>query len=255
MLEEHVRTRVNEKGIAVMGHIVCGYPSFEANWEILEEMDAAGVDVVEMQFPFSEPIADGPLFLTANQESLNNGTKIKDCFSIMKKASEKFSFKILMMGYYNTVFKNGEENFCRLLKENGASGMIVPDLPLEEAESLLQHCDTHELSFIRLIAPTNKEERIVELLNGAKGFVYAVARKGVTGQGTSFTNDMEQYFYLLKEKSQVPVAVGFGISQHSDIAYLTGKIDMAVIGTAVLKRYLKDGRKGVKDFFTALRGN
>ena len=105
MLEKHITARVKEKGIAVMGHIVCGYPSLDANWEILEEMEAAGVDVVEMQFPFSEPIADGPVFLSANQESLSQGTKIADCFSLMRKASDGFSFKILMMGYYNTIFK------------------------------------------------------------------------------------------------------------------------------------------------------
>ena len=141
-----------------MGHIVCGYPSFDANWEILEEMEKAGVDVVEMQFPFSEPIADGPLFLTANQESLKKGTKIENCFTLMKKANAAFSFKTLMMGYYNTLFKNREDVFCHQLKDNGGSGMIVPDLPFEEAETLLQHCTKCNLSFIRLVAPTNTKK-------------------------------------------------------------------------------------------------
>ena len=252
MLEEYIRNRVKQKGIALMAHIVCGYPSFDADWEILEEMESAGVDVVEMQFPFSEPIADGPLFLKANQASIDSGTKLADCFTFMKKASEIFSFKILMMGYYNTVFKTGEEKFCSLLKEHGACGLIVPDLPLEEDEELVKVCDGHELSLIRLVAPTNTKERIEQILNNAKGFVYAVARKGVTGASTDFSMGVKEYFSLLKKTSSVPVAVGFGISQKRDLDYLRGKVDMAVMGTAVLKTYLADGRNGVSNFFKSL---
>jgi len=122
MLENYIRKKLVSKNIAIMAHIVCGFPSFKANLEILEEMEKAGVDVVEMQFPFSEPIADGPLFLMANQESLNSGTKVGDCFDFMEKVSENFSFKILMMGYYNTIFKYGENQFCKKLKSSGGVG-------------------------------------------------------------------------------------------------------------------------------------
>jgi len=253
MLEKYIRLRAKEKGIALMGHIVCGYPSFEANWEILEEMERAGVDVVEMQFPFSEPIADGPLFLTANQESLNKGTVVAECFKIMKKASEIFSFKILMMGYYNTVFKVGEKKFCEMLNENGACGLIVPDLPIEEGEQLIKLCQETELSFIRLIAPTNTEKRIGEITMGANGFIYAVARKGVTGAKTSFSNDLEPYLSKLRSYTEIPIAIGFGISQKSDIDYLKGKADMAVMGTVVMKTYLSKGKEGVKSFFAGLK--
>ncbi|MFC1585587.1 tryptophan synthase subunit alpha [Fibrobacterota bacterium] len=252
MLEEHIRSRVNEKGIALMAHIVCGYPSFEANWEILEEMESAGVDVVEMQFPFSEPIADGPLFLKANQESLDKGTKLADCFGFMKKASERFSFAVLMMGYYNTVFKTGEQEFCRRLKAEGGCGLIVPDLPPEEDSELAEACDKLDMALIRLVAPTNTGERIEQIVKRGRGFIYAVARKGVTGKQTRFSNDMEDYLSNLKKISSVPIAVGFGISQKADIDYLRGKADMAVTGTAVLTSYLLNGRCGVKEFFASL---
>jgi tryptophan synthase alpha chain len=255
MLEEHIRKAVQEKGLALMGHIVCGYPSFEANWEILEEMESAGVDVVEMQFPFSEPIADGPLFLAANQESLSKGTILDGCFDLMQKASGQFSFKVLMMGYYNTVFKKGEEEFCRRMQDTGGSGLIIPDLPIDEADTLLDYCSQYNLSFIRLVAPTNKPERIKQILSNASGFIYAVARKGVTGAQTEFSEDMERYLSLLRENSQVPIAVGFGISQKSDLDYLRGKVEMAVVGTALLKTYLADGRKGLNQFFQQLRNS
>ncbi|MBF0432640.1 MAG: tryptophan synthase subunit alpha [Fibrobacteria bacterium] len=256
MLEKFVRERVNTKGIAVMGHIVCGYPSFEANMEILEEMDKAGVDLVEMQFPFSEPIADGPLFLTANQASLDKGTKIADCFNIMKEASKRFSFKTLMMGYYNTVFKAGEVNFCERLKASGACGLIVPDLPLEEDAGLVQAAEVNNLSLIRLVAPTNTGERIQQILEHASGFVYAVARKGVTGSKTKFAEGMEEYFQTIKKYASVPVAVGFGISQRADLDYLKeqGRADIAVMGTAILKTYLESGREGLASFFKNIMG-
>jgi tryptophan synthase alpha chain len=255
MLEEYIRDRVKKKGIALMAHIVCGYPSFDANREILEEMEEAGVDVVEVQFPFSEPIADGPLFLKANQASIDKGTKLADCFAFMKEASQRFSFKVLMMGYYNTIFKTGEEKFCALLKENGGCGLIVPDLPLEEDGELVKACDGHGLSLIRLVAPTNTRDRIKQILKNAKGFVYAVARRGVTGASTDFCADMEDYFSLLKKTSPVPIAVGFGISRKQDLDYLRGRADMAVIGTAVLKTFLSEGREGLRKFFQSLKSN
>ncbi len=253
MLDRYICEKVEEKGLAIMAHIVCGYPSFEANWQILEEMEAAGVDVVEMQFPFSEPIADGPLFLVANQDSIDQGTKVKECLELMKRASEKFSFKILMMGYYNTVFMYGEELFIKKLQDCGAVGLIVPDLPLEEATPLLAICDTYKMAFIPLVAPTNTEERIKEVVEGARGFVYAVARVGVTGTKTKFTPESEAYLKFIKETSAVPLAVGFGISEKSDLEYLKGKADIAVIGTAVLKAYINNGREGVKTFFQSLK--
>ena len=120
----------------IMTHVVCGYPSFEANWKALEIMDSFGVDLVELQFPFSEPSADGPLFVKANQEAINNGVHVNDCFEFMAKVTARFSFKVVMMGYYNTVFKTGQSTFMRRLKEAGAVGFILPDLPLEEAGDL-----------------------------------------------------------------------------------------------------------------------
>jgi tryptophan synthase alpha chain len=253
MLESFIKNRVEKKGIAVMAHLICGYPGFKENWDVLETMEEAGVDLVELQFPFSEPIADGPLFLKANQESLEKGTKVNDCFDLMQKASKAFSFKTLMMGYYNTVFTAGEANFCRRVNDCGGTGLIVPDIPLEEAAGLEAECKANDLSLIRLVAPTNTQSRINQLLKGAKGFVYAVARKGVTGPKTAFSHDIEGYLQTLKTQSPVPVAVGFGISSAEDIDYLRGKADIAVIGTAVLKAYLKDGKSGVSGFFGSLK--
>ena len=116
-LQTYIEQRKKDKDILVMAHVVCGYPSFEANMQALEIMADAGVDLVELQFPFSEPSADGPLFVKANEQSLKSGTTVDQCFEFMRQASERFAFKILMMGYYNTAFRMGEELFIQRLKD------------------------------------------------------------------------------------------------------------------------------------------
>ena len=116
-LQHFIAERKKDKDLLVMAHVVCGYPSFEANMQALEIMAAAGVDLVELQFPFSEPSADGPLFAHANEQSLKSGTTVDQCFEFMREVSARFTFKVLMMGYYNTAFKMGEERFVQRLKD------------------------------------------------------------------------------------------------------------------------------------------
>ena len=148
-LANYIRERRRDKDLLIMAHVVCGYPSFEANMQALEIMQQAGVDLVELQFPFSEPSADGPIFVRANEESLKSGTTIDQCFDFMKEVTSIFSFKVLMMGYYNTVFQIGEEEFLRRLANAGGTGFILPDLPLEEAVNL-NSAAIEELSLIHI---------------------------------------------------------------------------------------------------------
>jgi len=121
-----VRRGTNRNAL-LMTHVVCGYPSFDDNWRELEIMSEAGVELVELQFPFSEPSADGPLFVKANQAAIENGVQVDDCFAFMQKVTAHFSFKVVMMGYFNTVFKTGQELFLQRLRDAGGSGFILPD--------------------------------------------------------------------------------------------------------------------------------
>ncbi|MGL1903700.1 MAG: tryptophan synthase subunit alpha [Fibrobacterales bacterium] len=255
-LSKVIQDAAAEKGIALMTHIICGYPSFDDNRIILDEMEKAGVEVVEMQFPFSEPIADGPVFAQANQVSIENGTTIDQCFAFVKECSEKYSFQILMMGYYNTVFKRGEEKFCKDLVAAGGVGMIVPDVPLEEATDLRKYAKESKLSLVQLVAPTNTEERIAHictLANELNSIVYAVARKGVTGKKTELDRGLEGYLSTIKRTLNEPLAVGFGIKSKADVDYLRGKAECAVIGTAMLTAYESGGAEGVRSLLTELR--
>lgn len=255
-LADVVNQAKQDKGIALMTHIIVGYPSIEANWEILDAFEESGVDVVELQFPFSEPIADGPLFALANQVSIDLGTDLDRCFDIMRQVTQKYSFKVVVVAYYNTAFKLGEQQFCQRLAEAGASGMIIPDLPVEEAKEFQAEAIKNHLEWIPLVAPTNTLDRLLEIsqsVQSSQGFVYAVARKGVTGRETSFDELNVEYFDNLTQAFKIPIGVGFGISKPEHIQMLKDKVSLAVIGTAVLKEYEQTGQAGVVQLLKSLR--
>ena len=192
-LEKYIWGKLKDKAICLMTHVIAGYPSFDDNLQALEIMAENDVDVVEIQMPFSEPIADGPVFVYANQESLKRGTTVNSYFDFMKQITSQFDFPVLMMGYYNTVFKMGEDKFIDRLKNSGGQGFIIPDLPLEEGESLFQKSKQQNISPILLTTPTTTVERLQKINEAGEGFIYVVARKGVTGRKTSFSKYFDLY--------------------------------------------------------------
>ncbi|MEM7358468.1 MAG: tryptophan synthase subunit alpha [Pseudomonadota bacterium] len=257
MLTDYLAERKNslpERGRSalLMTHVVCGYPSFEENWQELEIMAENGVELVELQFPFSEPSADGPLFVKANQQAIDDGVHVDDCFAFMQKVSAAFPFKVVMMGYYNTVFKTGHAEFLQRLKEAGGCAFIIPDLPVEEAAELHETAAKLGLSPIMLMAPTNSDERLRQLAAAADGFIYAVARKGVTGASTDMNQDLADFIARCKEVTDLPLAIGFGVSEKQDVEFIGQHADIAVIGTAALKTWEAEGKDGLQSFFKQL---
>lgn len=256
-LNEYLNTRKTERASSdqktmIMTHVVCGYPSFEDNWKELQIMQEFGIDLVELQFPFSEPSADGPLFVKANQAAIDNGVHVDDCFAFMQKVTAEFSFKVIMMGYYNTVFKTGHRLFLQRLKDAGGHGFILPDLPIEEAGELHEIAKELELSPIVLMTPTNSDQRLAELAKCADGFIYTVARKGVTGSNTNMSKDVSDFISRCRTYTDLPLAVGFGVSNAQDIAFIGEHADIAVIGTAALKAWEDDGETALRAFFKQL---
>ncbi len=256
MLGQKVNEGVSKYGIALMTHIVVGYPSIDDNKKVLEQMQKANVELVEFQFPFSEPVADGPLFAMANQASLENGITIQDCFDLISWASKKFDFSILMMGYYNTVFKRGEEKFLNDLVQAGGKGVIVPDIPVEESETLRSLCQEKQIDFIHLLTPTTTSKRLAflaEEINAKDTFTYVVARKGTTGTETDFALELSSYLEKIKTEVKKPLGLGFGISSIEDVSFLKGKVEMAILGSKVLRVYEESGADAVGDFLSSLR--
>ena len=252
MLEQYIKAQLREREILLMTHAVVGYPSLEANWRMLECMQEAGVALVELQLPFSEPIADGPLFVQANQSALQQGLHWDDYFEFLDKASERFSFPLLFMGYYNSVFCMGHRAFCNRLKQAGARGYIIADLPPEQAADLDGEARGQGLDPIHLMTPTNSDTRLREIAANAAGFVYCVARKGVTGEKTTLDQDTLDYITRCRAATGLPLALGFGIKSAADIRLLNGQADIAIVGTACLEAWEQGGADGYKKFLSSL---
>lgn len=253
-LEGHVREQLGKKPLLLMTHAVVGYPSLDANWAMLEAMDGAGVDLVELQLPFSEPIADGPWFAKANHEALRAGTAWSTYFDFAGRAAKRFRFPLVFMGYYNSVFRMGAERFCARLTEAGVRGFIIADLPPEEAIGLNATARGHELAPILLMTPTNSPERLADIGRQASGFVYCLARTGVTGKRTDLSQGVEEFLARCRRATPLPLALGFGIRTPADVRALRGLADIAIVGTACLQVWEERGPGAYREFLKTLAG-
>ena len=252
-LEKELKQRFATKPILLMTHLVLGYPSLAVNREVIGQMARGGVDCIELQIPFSEPIADGPVILKASQQSLAQGISVEECFRFGQEMAAAFpGVRFLFMTYYNIVFKYGEEAFLQRTRDIGFCGTIIPDLPPEEGQTYLERSKTLGLAPILFFTPTSSDERMRIVAAQGAGFIYCVARRGVTGQQTAFDDTLNQYLARCRRATDLPLAVGFGISNRADVALLTGHADMAVIGTATIKLVDSQGPEAVGPFIAGL---
>ncbi|HFQ81731.1 MAG TPA: tryptophan synthase subunit alpha [Desulfobacterales bacterium] len=252
-LSDEIAQAAADKDILLMTHIVLGYPSFETNKEVIAQMVANGVDLIEMQIPFSEPMADGPVIIKANQDSLLDGTRLNDCLNFARQMTETHAIPFLFMTYYNILFKYGIESFCRRALETGIRGFIVPDLPPEEGADYLKYTRQYGLAPIQIFAPTSTPERMRFLAEAGGGFIYCVARRGVTGTQTTFDEEFNNYIAQCRASTDMPLAVGFGISNRDDVQSLVGKADIAVIGSETIRLVDRQGAAAVGPFIAGLR--
>lgn len=252
MLESYIKNRLNEKDILLMTHIVLGYPSFEDNIELIRVMVAAGVDLMELQIPFSEPTADGPVIVNANQRALEGGATIKDCLSLAKKVVRSFDIPFLIMSYYNIPFIYGLKHFVASMSNCGLRGAIIPDLPLEEDQAYLDKMKMYDLSPILIFSPATSLDRMRYITSFGRGFIYCVARKGVTGENTDFSEELAAYLVKCRKATSLPLALGFGVKKKSDVDFLKGKADIAVIGSQTIRIMEQRGIAAVEDFLHTL---
>lgn len=252
-LTETLRARRAEKDILLMTHLVLGYPSLDVNREVVRQMVENGVDCIELQIPFSEPVADGPVILKANQEAISHGLKVRECLEFAAEMAATHQIPFLFMTYYNILFKYGVEKFFKKAKEIGIQGFIVPDLPPEEGEEYLALAKKYGIAPIMIFAPTSTDMRMRELAGYGDGFIYCVARRGVTGAQTSFDTAFDDYLARCRAATKLPLAVGFGIATQADVEVLKGKADIAVIGTATIRLVEEKGAEAVGPFIAGLR--
>ena len=252
-LEMYLRNKLKEKDILLMTHIVMGYPSLEDSFRIVETMVDSGVDLIELQIPFSEPIADGPVIVRANQRALERGATVEACLNLAERVVREFDIPFLIMTYYNILFCYGVNDFISAMARKGLQGAIIPDLPPEEGHNYLEAMQTHDLAPILIFSPATSDKRMKYLDSFGRGFIYCVARKGVTGADTSFSTGLDSYLVRCRKASCLPIALGFGIKGRADVGFLRGLADIAVIGTETIRLVEEQGIASVRGFIRGLR--
>lgn len=242
----------------LMTHIVAGYPNLETSKKLLKLMADNGADFVEIQIPFSDPVADGPTIMQANQKSLEAGTKVEDCFELMRLAVKNGSeTKFLFMTYFNIVHHYGVEKFCKKAAECGCYGLIVPDMPIDEEpqEKYLENCKKYGLKAVQVISPLTPERRLKMIAKVADGFVYCVSKFGTTGQAGELNPQLSSYLKKVKKIIKVPLAVGFGISTRAHVDAVHREAEIAVIGSKIINILNESGGdlKKVEEFIKGLK--
>lgn len=235
-IDKQLQKIKDKKRVGLMTHVVVGYPSIGATRDIVKLMATSGVDFIELQIPFSDPLADGPTIMHACDVALKNGTKVKDAFVLAGRLTQEVEIPILFMGYYNTVFKYGVEKFCEDAKKAGIAGFIIPDMPYEEevSEGFFASCDKHGLYPVRVVSPASTNDRLEKNSTIAKGFVYCTARQGTTGASKEMDPNVVSFLNRVRSYITLPLAVGFGISKREHIEMLAPHVEVAVIGSAVI---------------------
>jgi len=232
------------KRVGVFPFIPAGYPDLNATRELLAALERGGASAIEVGIPFSDPIADGPVVQEAFTAALSRGLKLKDILRTVREARAGVSIPLMSMVSYSIVFRYGAEKYFADAKEAGFDGLILPDLPPPEAEAICEKVRKAGLDTILLVAPTTSRERRKEIARLCSGFIYYLSVSGITGERQKLPEDLADQLRQLKQMSDSPVCVGFGISRREHVAQLSGLADGAIVGSAVVRRMKEHAAEG-----------
>lgn len=223
-------------------YVMAGDPDLETTADLLARLPEAGADVIELGFPFTDPMADGPVIQAASERALENGTRLSDALALVRRFRERDAdTPVILMGYANPPYIRGFETFAAEMAEAGADGAIIVDLPPEEDQDLRAAFEAHDLALIRLATPTTDDARLPRVVKGTKGFVYYVSVAGVTGAGAGASGDIESAVTRLRHAAKLPVAVGFGVKTPEQAAGIARNADAVVVGSAIVDRLNREG--------------
>ena len=249
-----------ENGKAFIAFVTCGDPDLETTGAVVREMVKNGADLIELGIPFSDPTAEGPVIQGANLRALNGGVTTDKIFEFVKELRRDVSVPMVFMTYANVVFSYGAERFISACREIGIDGLILPDVPYEEKEEFQPICRRFGLELISLVAPTS-ENRIAMIAGEAEGFVYLVSSLGVTGMRSEIKTDLASIVEAIRRNTDIPCAIGFGISTPEQAARMAGLADGVIVGSAIVRLIEKYGRQApehvgryVKEMKDAIRG-
>ncbi|WP_250126161.1 tryptophan synthase subunit alpha [Chroococcidiopsis sp. CCMEE 29] len=243
---------------ALIPFITAGDPDLETTAKALRVLDAAGADIIELGVPYSDPLADGPVIQAAATRALQRGTRLEQVLEIVERVSPTLRSPIILFTYYNPILNRGIQPFLQQLVRAGVAGLVVPDLPLEEAEGLLKPAAEYGIELTLLVAPTSSAERIEAIARQSQGFIYLVSVTGVTGMRSGLEMRVKDLLQQMRQVTDKPIGVGFGISQPEQAHQVRDwGADAVIVGSAVVKRLAESnpeqGLQAITDFCKSLK--
>ncbi len=244
--------------IKIMTHMIAGFPDNETSFKVAEALIAGGASYLEIQFPFSDPSADGPVIEKASYDAIEAGFTVEEGFRLIERIKETSDIPVFIMTYANIAYKSGIREFVEKGKKSGAAGFIIPDLPFDSDEGLLSEADKAALSVVPVVVPGIKEERLEKILSYRTDYIYAAMRKGITGKETVIDSSNRQYLETIRNKGKkdLNILAGFGIRGKEQIKMLEKHADCAIVGSAIVERINNPGDcsvyESVKNFMESL---
>jgi tryptophan synthase alpha chain len=235
---------------AFMPYWSIGYPTYDASLQAVEKLAALGADAFEIGIPFSDPIADGPIIQATTQKALENGVTVAKCLEAVRTLRTRgLTQPMMLMSYLNPLLAYGAERFAQAAKEAGADGLIIPDLPPEEARLFAPACEEAGLALAFFLAPTSRPQRILDVAEVATGFIYMVAQVGITGVRESLSDELPEFIARVRAATKTPLVLGFGISSPSHVRQIKTEVDGFIVASALLKAVhsAADAESGMAD--------
>jgi tryptophan synthase alpha chain len=234
-IDKKFKALKKQKRKALIAYVTAGDPNLFMTKKIVVALEGAGVDIIELGIPFSDPLADGPTIQAASHRALLKGITLKKIFTAVKDLRKATEIPVVFMTYYNPVLRYGIQNFVKNCKQTGVDGVIIPDLPFEEASDLVKYSKKTGLATIFLVAPTSTKDRIRNIVKNSTGFIYYVSLTGVTGARSKLPAEVTSNVRSIKSLTKKPVAVGFGISSSQQVRNISKVADGVIVGSAIVK--------------------
>jgi tryptophan synthase alpha chain len=237
---------------AFIPYVMAGDPDLERTRDFVRLFEECGADIVELGVPFSDPLADGPTIQRASERALQNGVTLRKVIASVRSFRQEIRIPIVLMTYYNPIYKYGMELFVTDARDAGVDGVIIPDLPPDEASEFIRYAQKAHLNSIFLLAPTSNDERIKKVVKASTGFIYYVSITGITGAALLLDGSMEVLLSRIRKHTDKPIAVGFGVSTPEEASLVASVSDGVIVGSAIVKR-LQNSPDELKQYLTGLR--
>jgi tryptophan synthase alpha chain len=245
-IQERFRTLREAGELGIVAYLTAGDPSLDATLEFVLALAAAGADVIELGVPFSDPLADGPTIQRASERALKSGTTLARVLDLVRRIRKSSEVPLVLFSYFNPILQMGLEKFASAARAAGADGVLATDLTPEESEDYRRALGAHHLDTIFLGAPTSTDERLAKIANCSSGFLYLISRTGVTGAKDALADELPALLRRARAVSELPLAVGFGISLPSHVSVLGGLADAAVVGSALVSEIENATKSGAQ---------